>query len=66
MTVGLNSASPKEAREESFTGSDYPLTRPLYLYFDAARGDLTKSFVDFCKSADGQKIVQDMGFKTLH
>jgi ABC-type phosphate transport system substrate-binding protein len=66
VTIKLNASSPSEVKEDSITGSDYPLSRPLYLYFDAAGGDLTKSFVEFCKSDDGQKIVQDMGFMTLH
>jgi phosphate transport system substrate-binding protein len=66
LTIRLNASSPMDLKEDSLTGSDYPLSRPLYLYCDASSGDLTKSFVAFCQSADGQKIAQDMGFIKLH
>jgi phosphate transport system substrate-binding protein len=66
VTIKLNSASLNQPREDSLTGSDYPLSRPLYLYFDAAGDGLTQSFVEYCKSSDGQAIVKEMGFITLH
>jgi phosphate transport system substrate-binding protein len=66
LSIKLAASSPTDVSEEGLTGKNYPLERPLYLYSVETSGDLTKSFVEFCKSADGQKIVQDMGFMTLH
>ena len=66
VTLRLNASSPMEDQEDRLTGNDYPLSRPLYLYCDEASGEITKSFVAFCRSKDGQKIAQDMGFMTLH
>ncbi len=65
VSVRLNNASPKEAKEDTLSGSDYPLERPLYLYANTGGGDLSRSFVDFCRSADGQAIVKEMGFITV-
>ena len=66
LTIKLNDASPADSGD-GLSDSDYPLMRPLYLYYDPA-SDSAKSagqaraFVDFCASKDGQKVVGDMGF----
>jgi phosphate transport system substrate-binding protein len=44
---------------------DYPLARRLYLYAPAAVSVVTREFVDFVLSEDGQKIVQTSGFVDL-
>jgi phosphate transport system substrate-binding protein len=44
---------------------DYPLARRLYLYAPPAVSVVTREFVDFVLSEDGQKIVQASGFVDL-
>ena len=70
VQVKLNDASPAAEKGNSLSGNDYPLTRPLYLYYAPMRDSTqfdgsAKRFVDFCMSADGQKIAQDMGFMVI-
>lgn len=43
----------------------YPIVRPLYYYYLATSEKLIKPFVDFCLSADGQKIVEQVGYIPL-
>ncbi len=40
----------------------YPVARPLYYIYAAASESKVKSFVDFILSAEGQKVVQDVGY----
>ena len=40
----------------------YPITRPLYYYYLTSKEAALKSFVDFVTSAEGQKIVQEIGY----
>jgi phosphate transport system substrate-binding protein len=44
---------------------EYPISRPLLMYTNGQPSGATKDFVEFAKSADGQKIVQDMKFVPL-
>ena len=41
---------------------DYPLSRPLYLFYDQDPKPTVKQFVDYCLSAEGQKIVKEKGY----
>jgi phosphate transport system substrate-binding protein len=43
----------------------YPLSRPLYFYYDGQPQGLTKLFVDFTLSPRGQKQFEDTGFVPL-
>jgi phosphate transport system substrate-binding protein len=43
----------------------YPVVRPLYYYYTTNTESKVKPFMDFMLSADGQKIVSDIGFVTL-
>jgi phosphate transport system substrate-binding protein len=43
----------------------YPITRPLYLYTNGEPAGNVKSFLEFCLSEAGQKIVTDAGFVTV-
>jgi len=61
----LDASSPQNSGGASITGADYPLSRPLYLYCNVAGDRLTKTFVEFCQSDEGQKIVKDMGFVSV-
>jgi phosphate transport system substrate-binding protein len=40
----------------------YPVARPLYWYTNGKPSGTVKKFVDFAKSAEGQKIVQKLDF----
>jgi len=40
----------------------YPISRPLYMITNGQPAGLTKDYIDFILSPDGQKIVQDQGF----
>jgi phosphate transport system substrate-binding protein len=40
----------------------YPIVRPLYYYYDAAKETDVKAFIDFALSARGQDIVSKTGF----
>ena len=42
--------------------SNYPLSRPLYLFYDVDPKPTVKQFVDFCMSKEGQKIVRENGY----
>lgn len=43
----------------------YPILRPLYYYFLNSSEKAVKPFVDFCLSAEGQKIVEEVGYIPL-
>ena len=43
----------------------YPISRPLFMYTDGAPKGLTKDFIDFVLSWEGQGIVEEEGFVTL-
>lgn len=44
----------------------YPIIRPLYYYYLNTSEKVVKPFVDFCLSADGQKIVEQVGYIPLN
>jgi len=43
----------------------YPIARPLYLYLNGQPEGTLKDFVDFCLSAEGQKIVSQAGYVAI-
>jgi len=43
----------------------YPIVRPLYYYYIATSEKNVKPFIDFCLSAEGQKIVEQVGYIPL-
>ena len=43
----------------------YPIVRPLLYYYEAKSEAVVKPYIDFVLSAEGQKIVSDIGFITL-
>jgi phosphate transport system substrate-binding protein len=43
----------------------YPIVRPLYYYYNSESEKAVKPFVDFCLSAEGQKIVEEVGYVPL-
>ena len=53
------------ANREAVNDGTYPLSRPLYQYFDAAKRDLVAPFLRFEISERGQEIVRKNGFYTI-
>lgn len=45
--------------------ASYPIARPLYLYFNGEPKEQLKTFLDFCLSSEGQKIVKEVGYITI-
>ncbi|MBP1616360.1 MAG: phosphate transporter, phosphate-binding protein [Bacteroidetes bacterium] len=43
----------------------YPIVRPLYLYYEVKSEKKVKPFIDFVLSAQGQKIVDQVGYLAL-
>ena len=47
---------------ENIISGAYPLSRPLYFYTNGEPSGLTKEFIDYFMSADGQSIVSEVGY----
>jgi phosphate transport system substrate-binding protein len=69
--VGLAFLSPElntvmvekiEATEANVVNGTYKLARPLYMYTSGEPAGLVKEFIDFIMSAEGQKIVKEVGY----
>lgn len=48
--------------DETVRAGHYPVARPLYLYTNGSSSPEVKSFIDFCFSEAGQKIVTETGY----
>ena len=59
---GKNYVEPSVAHAKDNT---YPIVRELYYYYDTKSEALVKPFISFVLSAQGQKIVEEVGFITL-
>jgi phosphate transport system substrate-binding protein len=57
--VPIDGASPSK---ESVLGKSYPYARPTFFYTNGEPSGVVKEFVDFIVGADGQKIVEQVGF----
>ncbi|WP_431024713.1 PstS family phosphate ABC transporter substrate-binding protein [Halomonas sp. H5] len=66
--VGDDGGAVRPTAEAALAG-DYPLSRPLYLYLNLAPGEpwppLERAFVELVLSAEGQAIVEELGFVAL-
>ena len=51
-----------DATEATVRDATYPLARPLFMYTNGTPGGMTKDFIDYIMSADGQEIVREAGF----
>lgn len=63
--LGIKSTSTAKTvypSEATVTDGSYEIARPLYLYVNGMPQGLTKSFIDFSKSSQGQKIVKETGY----
>jgi len=47
---------------ENVVNGNYPIWRPLFFYTNGAPEGLVRKFIDFCLSAEGQKIVSATDF----
>ncbi len=47
---------------ENVVAKKYPVSRPLFMYTRGEPAGVTKSFMDFVFSAEGQNIVKELGF----
>lgn len=51
-----------EATKDTALSGTYPISRYLFMYTNGEPAGDAKAFIDFVKSADGQKIVEQVGF----
>ncbi len=72
--VGLGYVSPSvkaisvdgvPSTKETVLKNKYPITRPLFMYTNGKPEGTIKKFIDFVKSPEGQKIVDEEGFVGL-
>ncbi len=59
------SAGVAPSNDSVKTGS-YPIARPLHLYTAGEPTGATKAFIDFCFTAEGQRIVQETGYVSIN
>ncbi|HNR19452.1 MAG TPA: PstS family phosphate ABC transporter substrate-binding protein [Bacteroidia bacterium] len=50
---------------ENAKNKSYPISRPLYYFYTKASEPKVKPFVDYILSAEGQKLVSDVGYVPL-
>ena len=50
---------------EAAMNKTYPIVRPLYYYYPVSKEALVKPFIDFVLSAEGQKVVDQVGYIPL-
>jgi len=60
--ISVDSVMPTR---DSVLRNKYPISRPLFMYTNGAPQGMVKKFIDFVKSAEGQKIVSEEGFVGL-
>lgn len=59
---GKNFIAPNMATAKD---RSYPIVRPLFYYYLTTVEKAIKPFVDFCLSAEGQRIVEEIGYVPL-
>jgi phosphate transport system substrate-binding protein len=50
---------------ETARNGAYPIARPLFIYTPGEPQGAVKDFLDWCRSAEGQKIVEEVGYIPL-
>jgi phosphate transport system substrate-binding protein len=53
------------ASKDTVLTMKYPISRPLYMYTGGQASGAIKKYLDFVKSAEGQKIVEAQGFVAI-
>jgi len=51
---------------ETALDGTYPIARPLLYYTDGEPAGVSKAFIDYCLSDEGQEKVTDVGYVPLH
>jgi phosphate transport system substrate-binding protein len=51
--------------DETVKTGQYPIARPLFLYLNGEPQGTVKTFIDFCLSPAGQKVVKDTGYVSI-
>jgi phosphate transport system substrate-binding protein len=51
--------------KQTVLSNKYPLSRPLFMYTNGKPQGMVKAFIDFIKSPEGQKLVEEEGFVGL-
>jgi len=51
--------------DQTVKTGQYPIARPLFLYLNGEPQGTVKKFIDFCLSAEGQKVVTDTGYVSI-
>jgi len=65
-TIGINTGSEVVMpTEENILSETYPLSRGLYLYTPQSPKQAASEFMEFIMSADGQKIVRELGYAPI-
>ncbi|MCK4716124.1 MAG: substrate-binding domain-containing protein, partial [Candidatus Marinimicrobia bacterium] len=54
-----------QCTKESILSGEYPLSRPLFMYTNGNPRGQVKAFLDFVKSKEGQKLVEESGYVGL-
>jgi phosphate transport system substrate-binding protein len=63
IAVAVNSEGPYVIPSaETVNLGTYPVARDLYMYTDGQPTGVIKAYLDWIRSAEGQKIVKDLGF----
>ncbi len=55
-----------ECTRQTVISRSYPLSRPLFMYTNGTPEGLTRQFMDFVLSEEGQKLVEEEGFVGIH
>ena len=53
------------ASMENAKNKTYPIVRPLYYFYPVQKEKAEKAFIDFILSAEGQKIVEQVGYVSV-
>lgn len=66
LELSLRTEAIKEPAQgeasRSLTLDSYPLSRPLYVYYNAKTETKVKPFIDYLQGKNGRKQVVEMGF----
>ncbi|MBN1622035.1 MAG: phosphate ABC transporter substrate-binding protein [Endomicrobiales bacterium] len=54
-----------ECTKATVLSGEYPLSRPLFMYTNGEPEGVVKEYMDFVKSAEGQKLAEEQGFVGL-
>lgn len=65
LKIKLLDNSPAVMPTSDAATNDYPLSRPLYFFYDSKAKPSVKQFAEYCLGSDGQKIVKDHGFVSI-